>query len=234
MEDLGLSKGEVKVYLTLLELGTTKAGQVIEKSGMASSAVHNSINKLVKKGLASYIKKGKMKFYHAVPPRQFIDFIDDRKRKILDILPELEKRQVMAKERQEAEIFEGINGLIAMLNFMIRGGRKGGEYMFFATDLKEHAKNKKVQDFFGQHDIERMEKGLVLKGLAPEELKPLFVKRKHLNMKYSDFPIPSGISIFKDMTAFFTFGEKPVGFLIKSRQISEMYRELFNRIWERC
>ncbi|MBW3003756.1 helix-turn-helix domain-containing protein, partial [Candidatus Woesearchaeota archaeon] len=40
LEDLGLSSGEIKVYLALLELGSTKVGRVIEKTGMASSAVH--------------------------------------------------------------------------------------------------------------------------------------------------------------------------------------------------
>ena len=49
LEDIGLSKGEIKVYLTLLNLGNTKVGYIIEKSGMASSAVHNAINTLIEK-----------------------------------------------------------------------------------------------------------------------------------------------------------------------------------------
>ena len=32
LEDLGLSKGEIKVYTTLLEIGITKVGTIIEKS----------------------------------------------------------------------------------------------------------------------------------------------------------------------------------------------------------
>ena len=59
-ENLGLSQGEIKIYLTLLELGSTKVGLIIEKSNMASSAVHNSLNALLDKGFISYIKKGKI------------------------------------------------------------------------------------------------------------------------------------------------------------------------------
>ena len=70
LEDLGLNKGEIKIYLTLLELGTTKVGQIIEKSRMASSAVHNSLNALIDKGLISYIKRSKIKYYQAVPAKQ--------------------------------------------------------------------------------------------------------------------------------------------------------------------
>jgi len=97
LEDLGLSKGEIKVYLSLLEQGSTKVGSLIEKTRMASSAVHNSLNTLVDKGLVSYIKRGKIRFYKAVPPKQLISFVEDKKRKLQTILPELEKKQMLSK-----------------------------------------------------------------------------------------------------------------------------------------
>ena len=232
LEDLGLSKGEIKTYLTLLELGSTKVGAVIEKSGMASSAVHNSINTLIEKGLVSYIKKGKIKYYQAVPAKQLIDFIEEKKKRIQKILPELELKQKLAKEKQEAEIFEGTKGITTMLNLLIEDAKKGDEYLFFATNVKEQ--NKEIQRFFLKYDVKRKDKGLIVKGLAPKEIKKLFVNRKILNMKYLDYPIPSNISICKDKIAFFSWGEKPVGYLIESKQISDMYREYFNRTWNVC
>src|SRR3989344_7009657 len=111
LEDLGLTKGEIKIYLAILELGSTKVGQVIEKSNMASSAVHNSIHSLVEKGLISYVKKGKIKLYKATPPKQLINFLEDKKKKILEILPELETKEEKSKNKQEAEIFEGFKGV---------------------------------------------------------------------------------------------------------------------------
>ncbi len=232
LEDLGLNKGEIKVYLTLLELGITKVGQIIEKSGMASSAVHNSINSLIDKGLVSYVKKGKIKFYQAVPPKQLVDFIEEKKKKVLEILPELELKQKLAKERQEAEIFEGTKGITTMLNLLIENAKKGDEYLFFAINVKEQ--NEEIQKFFLKYDVKRKDKGLIIKGLAPKQLKKLFVKRKILKMKYPDFLIPSNISICNDRIAFFSWGEKPVGYLIKSKQIAEMYKDFFKQIWESC
>lgn len=231
LENLGLNKGEIKVYLTLLELGSTKVGRVIEKSGIASSAVHNSINSLVNKGLVSYVKKGKIKFYQAVPPRQLIDFIEDKKKKVFEILPELELKQRLVEEKQEAEIFEGIKGIMAMLNSLIEDGKKGDEYLFFATYLEE--KNEEIQEFFRKFDLKRAEKGLLVKGLAPNKIKPLFKGRKILKMKYADFPILSDISMCKNKVAFITWGDKPIGYLIRSPQIYEMFRNFFNSIWNK-
>jgi sugar-specific transcriptional regulator TrmB len=229
LEEMGLSKGEAAVYLALLRLGETKVGGIIEKSGMASSAVHNSINTLIEKGLVAYIKKGKIKFYQAVPPKQILDFIEDKKKDFLKILPELELQQKKAQEIQDAEIFEGTKGIISMLNLLIENTKKGDEYLFFSVNVKEM--NEEIQEFFQMYDAKRKAKGLNVKGLAPKDLKKLFIKRKILKMNYVDFPIPSNISICNDKVAFFSWEEKPVGYLIKSKQIAEMYKKYFKDIW---
>jgi len=229
LEEIGLSKGEISVYVSLLKLGEIKVGGVIEKSGMASSAVHNSINTLIEKGLVSYIKKGKIKFYQAAPAKQILSFIEDKKKNFLKILPQLELQRKKAEEKQNAEIFEGTKGIISMLNLLIENTKKGEEYLFFSINVEEL--NKEIQEFFQMYDAKRKEKGLIIKGLAPKNLKKLFIKRKILKMKYVDFPIPSNISICRDKIAFFSWDEKPVGYLIKSKQIAKMYKEYFKNIW---
>ena len=43
LEDLGFSKAEIKVYLALLELGVTKAGEVIRHTSLQNSVVHMTL-----------------------------------------------------------------------------------------------------------------------------------------------------------------------------------------------
>jgi len=59
LEDLGLTNAEIRVYVALLELGSSSAGKIIEKSGLQNSVVHRALNSLIEKGLISYIKEGK-------------------------------------------------------------------------------------------------------------------------------------------------------------------------------
>jgi len=230
LEGIGLSKGEIKIYLALMEFGSTKIGRIIEKSGMASSAAYNSINKLIEKGLVSYIRKGKVKFYQAVSPEQVLEFINEKKRRFMKILPELKQKQEFAREKQEAEIFEGANGISTMLNLLIENAKKGDEYLTFAIKLTGDSEEIRRR-YFLKHDIKRKELGVVVRGLAPRELKEIFKKRKILKMKYTNYPIPANISIFKDKIALFSWGEKPIGYLMKSKQISDMFREFFERMW---
>ncbi|MFA6064650.1 MAG: helix-turn-helix domain-containing protein [archaeon] len=230
LEGLGLTKSEIKLYISLLETGTTKVGRIIEKSGLASSAVHNCLNSLSEKGLLTYVKKGKIKHYQAVAPKRLIEIIDEKRKRILEVLPELEAKQ-KGKETQEAEIFEGTKGIFVMLNQLIEDSKPRDEYLFFSYSEKEHSEE--MHKTFQKYDLIRKEKGLVVKGLAVPGADIPSQKRKTLQIKYPSTPIPKGLTIFKNRVCFYAWGEKPVGYMIKSEQIAQLFRKLFEEIWEK-
>ena len=53
LREAGLTKGEIKVYLALIELGSTTTGPLIEKSKVSRSIVNEILKKLI----------------HIIPPR---------------------------------------------------------------------------------------------------------------------------------------------------------------------
>ena len=75
LEDIGLTPAEIKIYLALLELGATTAGPILQKTGLQNSVVHMTLNKLVDKGLISFVKEGKINHYQAANPKHIIEFI---------------------------------------------------------------------------------------------------------------------------------------------------------------
>jgi len=231
LENFGLSAGEIKVYLALLELGSTQVGQIIEKSGLVSSAVHRHLQRLLERGFVSYIKVGKIKQYQAAPPKEILHFIDEQRKEFIEVLPELEVKQKFAKEKQQAEIFVGIRGIMAMLNTIIDESKAGDDYFFFATNIEE--RNEEIQEFFTRYDIKRKERGLHIRGLAPKSVKHLFAGRSALKMKFPDFPIPSDITVCDDKVALIAWEDKPVGYLIRSKQIYTIYRKFFEDIWNK-
>jgi hypothetical protein len=79
---------------------------------------------------------------------------------------------------------------------------------------------------------------IYLKGISNIKLKENFEPRmkkfdKKWEMRYVDFPIPSGINVFRDKILLLEWGEKPLGILIKSKQIADTYRKLFFDIWKK-
>lgn len=230
LQELGFTYAESKVYLILLELGSVKVGRIIEKSGLQSSTIHNTLNSLIDKGLITYILKGKIKVYQSVNPKLILKGFKDKENKFESILPVLEQKQKLNREKPQAEIFEGTKGIMSLLNELIEDTKPKEVYYFFAMDESEL--NKEIQTFFERYDAKRKDKGLIIKGVARKELKPLFEKRKSLHMKYISHNIPSNISICNNKMALISWGERPTGILIKSEQITKSQIEFFESLWK--
>ena len=233
-EDIGLTNAEIKVYLTLLELGASKVGPIIEKSDLQSSVVHNALHKLTDKGLVSYIKKGKIKHYKATDPHHFFDFIEEKKKNFEKIMPQLLLKQKLAKDVNEAEVFETTKGIMNLLLSVIKDTKPGDEFLFFSFDVE--TRNEEVQNFYKKLDPKRKAKKLVVRGIAPAKLKPLYterIKKGYMEVKFTSDTMMPNMAVCNDKVALITWGEKPVGFLIHSKQIAEKYKEYFKYLWQR-
>jgi HTH-type transcriptional regulator, sugar sensing transcriptional regulator len=229
LEDIGLTKGEIKVYLALLEKGPTSAGAVLKKANIQNSVFHFCVNRLIKKGLVSYIKKGKVRIYKAAAPENLLTYLKDKEKEIGNILPELKAKQLSVKETHEVEIFDGTKGIITALNILIEDTKKWDEFLFFSADVDE--KNEEIQKFYERFDAKRKAKGLISKGIAPLKLKALFEKRKYLQMKYSKNAVPSNTGICNDKMVLISWGENSKAVLIQSRQIVFKQKEFFRSFW---
>ncbi len=230
LQKMGFTYAEAKVYLLLLSLGSVKVGRIIEKSGLQSSTIHNTLNSLTDKGYITHILKGKIKVYQAVGPKNILKEFKEKEAEFENILPSLEQKHKFGEEKPKAEIFEGTKGMMNLLNELIEEAKPKDNYYFFAVD--ENDLNEEVQKFFEKYDAKRKDKGLIIRGIARKELKPLFEKRKILKMKYVSHQIPSNISICNMKMAIISWGEKPTGILIKSEQICKSQIEFFESLWK--
>ena len=92
-----MTNNEIKVYLLLLGMGTVPAGEIIKKSELHRTCVYVVLERLLEKGLISYVVTSNVKYFEAVDPHQFLSYIDqktdelkDYKKEIQAIIPELE------------------------------------------------------------------------------------------------------------------------------------------------
>lgn len=230
LEDLGLTNAEIKIYLALLELGTSTAGPVLEKTGLQNSVVHMTLRKLVEKGFVSFVKKGKVRHYQATDPRNITKFIEEKKARFEAILPELLVKQ-KKQEKQEAEVYEGFKGFKNMLYEFIEDAEKGDEYLFFSFYTENPDDFDNVYNFYADFEKERKKRGLVVRGIAPSAVKEKFKGRDIKNIKFVDFPVPMNISVFRDKVVLTPWEDKQVSFLIHSRQLAESFRRYFHSIW---
>lgn len=239
LEELGLSNAEARIYLVLLERGQSKTGRIIDSTRLQSSTVYHVLGSLVEKGLASYILKGKVKFYQAENPEAFRLFLDEKKEKLEEIMPLLREKEAASQQKQSARIFEGFNGLKVAFNDILNSLQAGESYCFFQFP-KEKLFDEKVMFFFRNYHLKRAEKGIRVRGLALFDSKKIINKLfrgiKHTRIGYIDSFTPNGIVVYKNklITMDWEDPRMPTAFVIESKVVADSYKRFFDEKWKQA
>jgi sugar-specific transcriptional regulator TrmB len=243
LQRLGLNKSEAKVYLALLEMGSASAGPITDKSQVSPSKIYGILEKLLQKGLVSYIIKAKTKVYTAASPQKLKEYLEQEKQEISKredllekMLPKLKRAQKLAEEKQEAEIFVGFPAMKNAYFTMYDAAKKGDEHLVFLRAAEEEGKPEAVL-FFNRLHKKSVEIGLRRKLLSRDTpqarklfKKGAYAKRKGDEVRFIDI-CPEGINILNDFVLFMHLAEKPICLLVTSRQMADDYRKLFYEMW---
>ena len=234
LEDIGLTSAEIKIYLTLLKLGSSQAGSIVEKSGRQNSVVHRTLHRLIEKSLITYVLEGKKKYYQAIDPKMLINYLENKKKRVEDILPELLAQQEMGKKKQEATIFRGIRGVKELLNQTLDTRSK--EYLAYGGPQKAH-------DLLGDYTWasfhkKRIKNKIRAKLIFNDSLRwwgDELNKKKLTTVKYTKKECEqlTETIICGKKVAILVYSDKPYGFLIEDQMVSESYKKFFDILWKK-
>lgn len=236
LEDLGLTPAEIKVYISLLELGNAGASAVILRSSLQNSVVHRALNSLIEKGLISFILEGNRKVYQATEPDYFYSFIDTKKKKFDQIFPELKKRQESSKSKTEATIYKGKRGISEIYSRLLNCG--GKEYLTFGGGKRV------TYEVMGEHwwtalHTKRISRKIRARQVFDETIREFgeaLNKRPLSSVRFlpQDFEQLTETVIIGEYVAIIIFTEAPYGLLIKDPIVVEGYRKNFDILWEKA
>lgn len=236
LEELGLTKNEVKIYIALLELGTTSAGDLIKKVGMHRAAVYNLIDILIDKGLVSYVIKSNRKYFEAQDPDRLLEYVDSKKQELEDkeinlkkLIPELKLRRKLSKEFQEGIIYKGKKGLKSIFEDVLKERKEW--YVFGAAGRFKELFNV----YFKHFQDRRAELKIPLKIIYNESTRKL---RREKELKLSEIRYlseenitPSTTYIYSDKVVLIVWSDDPMAFLIRSKEVANSYKIFFNLLW---
>ena len=216
---LGFTEGEAKAYIAMIETGSSTVGPIAKKSGISYSKIYEVLQRLIDKGVVSFIVKGKMKYYQAISPKLLYKFLDRQiteieknKEKLKKIVPELEKHFKFSEEKHEAEIFVGFKGLRTAYIKMYEGLKKGEEGLFLYVRKNEFAKE--VDDFYLTLAPYYKKIGIKFNGIGTKEwARSDYPKqtKSFIETRWVDFPLPGNVDIFRDYLLQITWSKlKPI------------------------
>lgn len=233
---VGLTEGEAKVYLALSELGSSSVGPIVKKSKVAYSNIYDILNRLLDKGVVSFVIKSKTKYFQAAPPSNFLEYLNKKEKEIFNQKESLKKALSDLEElqgsgiKQEAEVFLGLKGLRSAYEKMLKDANKKDVIWFSYIYEEEYAEK---SDLF-YNSIQHISKKATSKGIANKEYKKSWFakKSKFLNIRFVDFPVPGIIDVFRDMVFIVSWKPEVIGILIKSESIAKNLGKYIREIWE--
>ena len=235
LKDIGLTNGEVDVYLALLELGLSTTGRITKEANISSSKVYEVLQRLINKGLASYVIENGKHHYSATPVGRLVDFLEEKKQDLTDgqkiikeLLPNLEakrKNQIPI----EAVIYRGRQGPLIVLNECLEAGKKGAEIVGYGTDEDDWEKNFPAQlnEFIKESKKHKVKSRIIFgKGFTP---KNYTAGIRHLPPEYFS---PVRTVIYGGKVAIVDFTNPITTIIIEKEEIAKSYLNHFNLLWK--
>lgn len=231
----GLSGGEIKVYNTLLDLGLSPISKIHEKTGIERRNIYDILNKLIERGLVTYIIENKKRFFQVSHPSKIIRYLDEKelnikktKKEIEKLIPSVVKKFELKKPNINAEIYRGIEGVKAvwedMLNYKENYWIGSGRYIpkafpnFFMNWNRRRIKLKVKWFNICRHELKK-------------ELKPLQLEYvRFLPKEFSGNP--AVICIYGNKVVNFILGKEFFAFVIESNELAENYRRYHKYLWD--
>ncbi len=245
MEDIGFTRGEIRVYLALLDVGRSTSGSIINKSGIARSKVYEIFEKLKQKGLVTETRQRNMRHFQAAPPERIKDYIQEKEAELHQkglefekYLPDLQQRINALKKEPVVNVYHGFEGIKSMYSEILHQLDQGEEYLAITMENKSW-EQKSATLFFRKFHQQRAKQGIRAKILTTNKKyvgnsDVDFSKSGKYEMRFTNRALPSGIAIFKDTVATFVWGKVPSVFSIQNAVNAEQYRRFFNEVWKRA
>ncbi len=242
LRKIGLTEGEIRVYQALIKLGKSSTGPIMDKSKISSSKVYLILEKLIQKGLVTFIIENNVKKFQASNPNTILNYLDKKQKEIEEIKEESKEliqeltKKLSSHEEESAQIYKGFKGVRAAFNNLLEEMNKKDEFLFF-TQQKEELENKQVVTFFKNLHLKRLEKIIKSRGIADKSLKSLFekqFKQKNRKIRFIDLNLPMAISIGKNKIIMNIWGDSPICFEITSKRIANRYKEFFEKVWKQA
>jgi HTH-type transcriptional regulator, sugar sensing transcriptional regulator len=242
LEKIGLTRSEINVYLALLELGSSTTGPIVDRSKATSSKIYEILDRLMQKGLVSYVIKSGTKHFEAADPKRILDYMREKKEQLKkqeedlkQLIPELELKKKLSELKSEATIYKGIRGLETAFYDALSLLKPGEEVLSFGIP----SRTKTIDRFFVRWGKDRAKKKIKSRLLFDESARgeqqtiPENAPLAKIKFQPKGLNTPAAINIFGSRTIIFpSESEKePLLIVIDSKDIADSFKTQFENMW---
>jgi len=234
LQEAGLSEAEARIYIALLEAGSTTAGTVIKKVGFHRGTTYQLLQRMKEKGLLSSVIKGKKQYFEPVKPERLLDVLLEREQKLRLALPRLNALLAASKEKQEVEVYVGVKGIRSVLDRMLHELGRGGKYFDFGVSgmLRQV-----MGPYWHTFQRTKRERKITSYVIFNEEIKKneQFLKEYYGKCRFhpKEYASITDTFIYRDTVVLVIWTAKPpLAVVIKNAENAKSYLNQFRMMWK--
>jgi sugar-specific transcriptional regulator TrmB len=233
LKEFGFSEREEKVYLALLQLGSTTVGPIASETKIQHAKIYQTLEKLITKGYATYILKSKTKYFQALSPKKVLTDHKEKEQKLKLLIPKLEQLEQFSQSPQLAKVYEGYEAIKSLFSQMLT--EKPKFYYAFAFQ-NEYLQSEQAVRFLRNVHQRLAEEKVEDKAIAHKSIRKQFIKSYGdivgMEYRFTNLAIPFGLIICENRIINWIWGERPTAIVIESEQIAKLYKTFFNEQWD--
>lgn len=225
MTNLGVTPVESKLYLALLKIGRSQAGELSRKTGIHRRSVYDALERLIEKGLVSFIKENNKRIYYPSDPKMIKQLLEKKNEDIISIIPQLSQLYSEAKEKQETLFFRGKEGIKIIFEDQINEKKEvlviGGSRI--ASEI--------MQFYIPHYTKKRVQNNVKLKIVYAGEKRKTEIPLSEVRYLPKEFDSVAATNVYSNRVAIILWTENPMAILIRNDDIAQSYKKYFSLLW---
>jgi len=237
LEDIGLTKNESRIYLTLLRIGKSKSGKLVKEAKTSGGKIYETLNKLVDKGLVKIVVENGIKHFIANNPKTVLDYLKERENNLREkekefkkLLPSFENLKKTNKPEELVSMIKGFRGISTIIYDCLEKG-KGQIYIMGIRSSKDEKFNRFWINWHKKRIELKKEAKMIFSDEGGDYLK-FFKKLKFTKVKKLLHLSPSAIMILDNNTFIFSYEKELTCIHMNSESITKSMLNFFNDLWK--
>lgn len=227
---LDFTDNEIKVYLTLLRVGRSKAGKLAKEASIERTSTYNSLKKLIEKGLVASVIESNESVFSPAEPSKIIDMFKEKQERASLIVPKLKELKKFEREKESILKFRGYSGVKTVLNDVLNSCKTGDEYLIMGTEgqLSERIPVF-AKIFVSRKDTKKLRARILMKESSEGKPQSKFTKVRFVPQEVVS---PANVTIYSDKVAVVLWSETPEAIIIDNSDVAKTFKSYFEFMWK--
>ncbi len=237
LQNYGLSEKEARVYLTVLELGTSIASTIARRAELNRVTTYTLLEDLKRDGIVNETTKEGVKYYSVISPDILLKQLEQKYESFKQKVPELLAMAEKFGNKIKVQFFEWLEGIVKMYDDMLSSTHEPIHSFLGLEDMQPTLKKRLFEWFLPQRiKLKIPAKVIVSNQEANVDYKKLdkkAFKETHI-IKTPLFSLRGEINIYwENRVSIAMFNDKEMSWIIiHSTSMHDSLKSIFNFIWK--